>query len=243
MVWTVIYSLITRTYSQLIDQLFVNPVFWFLIVLWIFDLFTVVRSVSKIKFADIILYLVCVLLCTRLWNSCMTIKFVVMFYPFYYLGVHFNRIVSFKVVSALNARKWISIILYPISMVFFSYENYPLYTGKVLSVIPSANPKLVNGFLHIYNHFVVAMLGITFSWVVAKFICQHSVKLKGFISYIAKYTMEIYILHQAFIVAIPGFNIILSSIISLILGVMIPVLITNIIKKSRTLSAVLLGSC
>ena len=243
-IWTVIYCLIDQRFDFL-NVLLSDPILWYLINLFVCDLilFFSVHT-GKIKYVTLVgSYIIFFVLYGLLKDSNLVIKNVAMFFPFYLSGHVIFRSKEKTWVKYLKKYLWIGALLYPVSMMFYTYKQYDLVIAKVQGLL---GINSYGGLIHItalfYNHFVVATLGIMFIWFIIENITKINI-LKPVISkiaFIGQYTMFIYVLEPAVSYVVDGNfmnNTLLSGTLLVIIKMFCPLLIAYIlsyIPKIRT---------
>ncbi len=186
-IWTFIYCILKNNY-HIFDKLFVNPYLWFLINLFLYDLVTYFSSKFSRKYLVMALCYLIMFIIYILFPDNLIIKNFVMFYPFYFVGQNYY----------IKTKKYmpLSLLLYPLSMIFFTYKQYDYLISKIqIFTNYKISSKFIHGILLFYNHFIVASLGICFiCYSVKKFFNQNFLnKFKQLMAYIGRYTIYIYI--------------------------------------------------
>ena len=183
----------------------------------------------------------------RAQNSiCDAIKMLVIYYPFYFSGWYAAR---YKIKMKDMIYK-ASVIIYPISMIFYGYkegraEKFLVFKKALLEVgISSVNiQKIEHLYLgalgKIYTHFVVAPIGCIFAWWGIEQICKIDF-VKKITSVIGFYSMQVYLMSGY--LQFKYTNIYYyDEVISLVLGLVIPVIAGKIIEKHNFISGMLFG--
>lgn len=244
LVWTVISLLIHGNGRSLLTNLFVIPVYWFLINLFLYDLITFIAIKVQRKYfpswlVNISLYTVFLFLYLIFRNNNLVIKNVVLYCFFYFIGLYWHEIRQFRLVKTGIRIKKLFLILYPVSMIFFTYKSYDKYGPIVASVLEIKNIKIIIAGMFFYNHIIAALLGIGFAWVIAEFIVKKARKLSHFISFIGMRTLEIYVMHEFLFCY--SFGALADTIISMFTGLFIPIIISLFAENVRPVRFLLFG--
>lgn len=164
--------------------------------------------------------------------------------PFFLLGyyIYENRNILYKWQKWYSYVITISYILYPISLVFYSYKSDLSLT--ILNNLNWSNKE----YIGIVYRYIVAFLGIVFfsSLVVS----ISSKRIKSMLKMLGKYTMEIYAIHYYFIDITGGillsgnftlYNILMIG-IAVIFSLILSLVISHgLIRKNSILSILFLG--
>ena len=232
-----------------INALFFDPILWYLINLFICDLFLFISvHTCKIKYVVLVgTYVIFFALYGVFGDSNLVIKNFAMFFPFYLAGHIIFRSKEKTWVKYLKKYLWVGAILYPVSMIFFTYKQYDLVIAKIQSLL---GITLYGGLIHMaalfYNHFIVAPLGIMFVWFIVDLLTQVDFLKKPItaVSYIGRYTMFIYVLEGMSSYIIAGNfanNILISGIILVIVRMTMPLAVAYILSFVPKLRLVLFG--
>lgn len=130
-------------------------------------------------------------------------------------------------------------VLYPICVGMWDRTHFVIFYDDMLNLAGSNIILKICalGFAVTYFYFV-SFLGIGFVWKIFEYI-SNRIKLH-ILSQVGMYTMEIYILHRYFFINLYGQRW-LNSILSLFLGIVIPIVIGKIFARCKVLSRVLFG--
>lgn len=130
-------------------------------------------------------------------------------------------------------------ILYPICVGMWDRTHFVIFYDDMMNLAGS-NVILkicALGFATVY-FYIVSFLGIGFVWKIFEYI-SNRIKLH-ILSQVGMYTMEIYILHRYFFRTFSGQRVI-DSMISLLLGIVIPIIIGKILSRWNIISRLLFG--
>lgn len=142
---------------------------------------------------------------------------------------------------------WIGAILYPFSMIFFTYKQYDLVIVKIQNLLGIASHGgLIHMVVLFYNHFIVAPLGIMFVWFIVDSLSRMSLLKTPMekISYIGQYTMFIYVLERLTSYVVDGNfanNMLICGIILVIIRMTIPLIVAYILSFVPKLRLILFG--
>jgi fucose 4-O-acetylase-like acetyltransferase len=235
--WTLLKWAITRPDRNIFECMFIKPLYWYLINAYLCFIVIYISyvSIKNIMMTSVTVYIISVILMLFCGDN-LVIKNFIMFFPFYMIGyytqINRNRLKIFE-----GWIKW-SLVLYPVSMLFYSYKQYDLYAPYI-----NINNKFIKGTLLFYNHYIVAILGIMFSFSLVNSILKYK-KLnivKRYFSTIGKYTMQIYLLHDYFFVNIFK-NVYIDGVISFILSLTVSLLISVFIARYKNINKILFGN-
>jgi len=244
-VWSCFFCIIKAdSIVAFLYKLFFDPYLWYLIVLFLCDLIVCIlekcfRSRNRFIVSGLGCFLILnILYITNIISNIETFKMLAIYFIFYFIGYCLH-----KYEYAVNKRlSLICTILYPFSMILYQYKIHER-PSVILSSIGLSDGiiQFLNktGFV-LYNHFVVAALGCFFFTRAAKVICKRTIYLRNTFSFLAKYTLQIYIISD--LVKINFFrNTLVNVISSLVLGLLVPCAIGYFIHKNRTIEKVLFG--
>lgn len=196
-IWSIIVETLAGEYD-ILRYLFVYPAYWYLINLFLCDviLFLSVQA-KKYTFAVMgVLYFVVVAARVFFDDSNLVIRNLFDRFPFYAAGYICFRYKDSIILTKIKKYGWIALILYPASMILYSYGEYALWSERVLGIFHMGSfGKAIHAGL-LYNQYIVASLGICFVWyVVEKLVsADRSRPAVNIFAYVGKYTMYIYIL-------------------------------------------------
>lgn len=243
-IWTCLKVLIGSSEYILLDSLFIRPLYWFLINLYIsIMLVAIAGKFLKRKVYSLLFYFWFIIAYIYFKDNNLVIKNVVMFFPFYFLGFCAAEYKNSSLGQWVHNHLKFSLILYPLAMLFFSYKDYDRYIGIIKSVFHmTGGDSILKAGLLFYNHYVVAVLGICFVWYIVSIIINLrflQVLCKG-LMILGKYSLQIYILHDFFFFTYFDMSL-LNSFVSFGLSICLPVLIGWIIHKCSKLDKILFG--
>lgn len=235
----------------ILNVMFANPLYWFLPCLWFCFLLLVPCVKAKhpvlIAFAAFFVSFVIWILTknfTKLFSN--TIWYFPFFFAAYYVSANKEK---FNV-KWVRCVLWASLILYPLSMLFFSY---PIGKYEVSVALPAffesgMGAKGVQGILIVYNKYFVPALGICFFWQLTKLVTNFSLRkwnkpgiLLRVLACIGVYSLQIYIFHGLMFNIRYSENLLVLSLITVIASVTCSVIIGFIVKKSKRASFICFG--
>lgn len=156
---------------------------------------------------------------------------------YFVAGYYINKFPA-KHDNSICKRKKLIYIAFPCLVLFWDrthfvtfYMNY-IYTGDILLL-----SMVANAFKVVY-YYSVSFLGIAFMWNIVKNI--RNATAINILSNIGQYTMEIYILHMYMWVTCFESKWV-NALLSLVLGVGIPIVIGKIVRKEKHLSCLMFG--
>ena len=247
-IWTIIYCLIAQRFD-FFNALFIEPVLWYLINLFICDLILFISfHTKKMKYLTLIgFYILFFVLYSVFRDDNSVIKNIVLFFPFYLAGHMIFRSKDMKWVSYLKKYLWIGALLYPVSMIFFTYKQYDFVIAKVQSMLGlNSCEDLIHIAALFYNRYVVAPLGIMFIWFIFDVLLQINFLKKPMekISYMGQYTMFIYVLESAVSYFASGNfmnNILLSGVVLVVIRMICPLLVAHALLYFPKVRVILFG--
>lgn len=251
--WTIITMFIKHDISLLtyVYYMICEPVYWYLLVQFIFE---AIYVFTKYIHYSIIPILGCALGCIILYiffRNIDTLRQLLLYYPFYWTGVFVGKNKQFFM-QKFRIIIWVSLFLYPVSMFFYSWKDYTrvseiltlLFSGIHMpeSIIDNILLLLNMGGYRAYNHYIVSPLGCLFHICIAIIICNtHFFKMiKHIFCYLGEKTIYIYILHMYFVSMIDNTEGI-YALLQLVLGIVIPCITSEIVKKASVVDALLFG--
>lgn len=245
-IWTVVVAVIQR--DNYFEILLLNPFFWFLPCLWMFNFIYFV----SVKFKNTLLailtefaVLFVLFVVTRKYASAFFIN-IFKYCPFYFSALFLNRYKE-KISSGFLQKVMIcGTVLYPFSFFLYSLGNEGQFILNIMQKI-GVDSRLfsvvLKTFVSVYNIYVVGFLGICFFWFVCKktyFLVNDnygkSLFIQKYLCYVGIYSLPVYILHIFFLK--PG---VIYPALSFLCGVTIPVVVGMIVKKIKFLGQVLFG--
>ena len=247
-IWTIAYCLIGRRIDFL-NALFFEPVLWYLINLFVCDLILFISvHTRKMKYiTSMEIYILFLVLYGLFRDSNLVIKNIAMFFPFYLAGHILFRSKEKSWVKYLKKYLWVGALLYPVSMIFYTYKQYDMVIAKIQNLLGITS---FGGVIHIaslfYNHFVVAALGIMFIWFVVESLSRLRMlqKTTEAATCIGRYTMFIYVLESlTTYIATGNFmnNIFFSGVVLVFLRMALPIAAAYILSFVPKLRLVLFG--
>lgn len=254
-IWSIIIILFQnkKISTNTITILIFEPVIWYLIVLFLCDLLLFIccnieMKVSKLKI-DIFIGLFFILILNILYvlkihGGFRTLNMLAIYFPYYFAGYFFRtREIHIKKIPTI-----LVLFLYPLSMLFFGYIDHSkeitLFTNflNLFNFTIEKQELFLRIFasiiIPIYNHYIVPPLGCCFFISIFKFI---SLKTNiTFLSFIGKYTMQLYIMAYFFFFT-PFTNTVANEIFASVISIIIVILISLIIEKFKKLNLILFG--
>ena len=242
LIWNVFETILTKNIN-IFFVVFMKPVLWFLFVLFLYE--CIIHIASKFKRKEIamaIMYFAIVSLLIIFKRSSDILVAFTIYYPFWVLGFYFNRMRKNKILDFIYSKSWIAIILYPLSMLLYTYDQYeimvPYFTSLLNNKVPSI---IILAVYNVYNRYVVAMLGILFVATIVKIIVSKvKPNINEKIAVVGKYTMYIYILEKWFEFQIFN-NVYIDGVILTIVKMVVPILIALIVKYIKPINRLLFG--
>lgn len=242
MIWTAVKGVISGRYD-LIRLLFVEPVLWFLINLFLSDLIIFISChAGKYKTAVTggiyMLFFVCYLIMRR---GNLVINDLALYFPFYFAGMVVSRYKSSIILQAAKKYLWLSLILYPLSMLMYSYEEYDIWIGRIQALLGIDRfGSVIHAGLICYNHYVVAPLGICFIWFLTRNLILRAKHISNVLSYIGLMTMYIYIC-EGFFTVYPFDSAILNGLCMFGIRIAVPILAALVFKRLPHMNKLLFG--
>lgn len=255
-IWSVIFLFYINTFEFLqVLYIFTDPVYWYLIVLFGCDVVLMLSQTILMKVLGeynykhvLIIFLIVLFIlniCSLLHYVCPTIIRVAGYYPFYFAGWFLNR---YKL--CIN-RKYViyALILYPISMVLYGYEdrskqveiiyNVLCHLGLVYTYFVNIKAFFMGAGGIFYNHFIVAPLGCIWGWELTKMFMKIKF-LKSFLKIIGINSLQIYIL-SAFFQKRYTNVLLIDEILSFILEIILSIVVGLIIARNKKINRLLFG--
>ena len=243
LIWSSLFSLIIHgeLTFPIVISFFTYPMLWYLAVLFYCDILFTMSSYFKQKYTlslfFVVLLQVLVLFIPQIPEG---FKMTAIYFPFYIAGIAIYE--YHKRLKELSL--YILAVIYPISMLLFSFKGGRISAAEKLSSVFQAwhlSPYFIGSFQHVYlspvfilyNHYVVAPLGCAFWYVCIKYISK-IVPFQFLLKFIGKFTLQIYILSNIFFLH--------DILTSTLLGVLLPVAIGCIINRVPRLSRILFGA-
>lgn len=246
-IWAVAVNTLLGNYA-VICYLFIKPAYWYLINLFLCDtiLFISVQA-KKFTFAAMgVVYFVVVAARLIFDDSNLVIRNLFDYFPFYAIGYICFRYRGSTILTKLKQSGWIALVLYPASMVLYSYGEHDLWNTRVMGTLHLESfGKTIHAAL-LYNQYMVALLGICFVWyLVEKLVStgrlKHSVSM---LAYIGKYTMYIYILEWILKFILPNSLFgpsLLNEFIIFSTTMLVPLMLAAVMSNTPKISRVLFG--
>jgi len=227
-IWCVFFAIINRSLGNLFLNM-LNGSLWFFIVLFLCHLQYWLSLKFKNKYVGLCLTFVGISGILFFIPNHYLSKMFIIHAPFYNLAIIYNCISS-KLKENIKKWLWICYMLYPIFMIFYAYPNYNYYIDNIYNIF-SINKTFIKLFLEVNCHIIVPILAIGMIFDLSSRI--KNFKVFNLISIIGMSTMEIYILGSLFQKQWINSSNILSMIISIVLGILIPYIISQILKKLK----------
>lgn len=261
--WTSIDHLFfdEKSLQMLLDKSFLNPSIWYLIVLFTFYAIFAFSNRFSIKISFLIQLFIWLLsyILMFFFDTTAIFRYVANHFPFYIIGYYLkkhNALFGKKSIMCIYC--YLSIVIYPISMFFYTYGNTVETAAKLQLLIgldSSLSKMAISLALWEYNHHFVAFWGCCFIWSIVIHIYEHGIfdKMKKVIEALGENSIYIYLLHgfiikwcQQLVVSIQRnymFSTILKATVSMVVitfAIVIPVVASWMIKDTP-LNAVFKG--
>lgn len=251
LIWTLIAIVIeqkTINIGYIFSSIFLEPIWWYLPVLFICDFTLFFCDRFSAKYRTVIYMVICfafnlVYVCPV--EICTMIKMTAIYLPFYGAGVFVKR----KNITINKFANTVACCLYPVSMLLYSYKDHAVPIGYFKMIFDFMNfselisSKLIilldRGGLVLYNHYIVAPLGCIFFWNLFRWISRNKIFEKA-LSIMGRYSLQLYILAGYFTVTIDG-NMLGSEVISVASGVAGALIVGCLIGKSDVMNRLLFG--
>lgn len=245
--WTII-SMMYYGRTNLFYYLFVDPFYWFLTCLWIYNLilfFSVKMKKYKPLFIIGMFFIVVIL--NRLFKTPMLVN-LALYYPFYFVGIYFNKIYSLRK-HFFDKLSLVCAMLYPISFLIYSYTMNPsdafINIAELLQLEQTVRIKWLFSIFNIaFSKYIVSILGICFFIVIIRYLCK--LKIGNGLCFLGKYTMTIYLLHMLLIRVISKSitydSVLISMIIEVAISVVGSIIIDKFTEKNKKIHIVLWGA-
>ena len=251
-VWTILRAISLGHYDvlQVFKDMFVTPLYWFLLVQFIYEVIVFICGKSKNKIMIIIFSAlmfggIYVVTKTELFRQ------TIQYFPYYFIGYFGGRarqsekfILHFKRIIPLIA------IFYPLSMYFYAFKDKCIVAERLnnflvsLNIVGGAREKIVyyayHGGFQLYNYVIVAMLGSAFYLCIAYIIDLYGGYLRLILSKLGKYTLQYYVLSAFGYVTI--FSKSINWMLSLILCLLLPFVCIYLTKQRSKLNKIMFGS-
>ena len=252
-VWTIIraISLGHHTAVQILRDLFVAPIYWFLIVQFIYECIVYLCGARKNRKVLIVLFYLAIGLIYALTKAEL-LRQTVQYFPYYFLGyiagIEERGIKQYK--SILRRAILIAAILYPPSMYFYAFKDKTVVLTRLRNILVNMDVSNItverisscayHGGFQIYNYLVVAMLGSAFYFCIAWIINSHGKFLCRIFSELGKETLQYYVISGFFYVT--TFNKNWNWLLSLMFCFVMPHICAALIKRVSWLNKVLFGT-
>ena len=248
--WATLTLIVTNNFSliNLFKFVFIDPVYWYLFVQFVFEIiYFISQKLKKYSMLSIILFLLLIVIIYKIY-PCESLRQMILYYPFYFCGMFICKNNHIQVF--LGKIKWLSLVLFPISMLFYSWKDYSRPEGYIKYLLNSFNiaPSVIQYFTNfmehigfkVFNHYIVSPLGCGFFVCLSVLVCLKTKFLKTLLEYIGQNTIYIYLLHKYFIMIFTKMSdyIFLVTIISIILCV----LTSYFIKRVAFIDKIFFGS-
>lgn len=242
-IWTLIFYLLHGNRVSFFGYFMelIAPSFWFLIILFLCDgMYYIITNIFVSLKSRLYTSIVLVVFIMMIWWSTKNIivstdilHMYSIYLPFYFLGV-FSAVYQDKMVNFIRRFGIILCLLYPLAMFLYTYQNHDFFISFVNEEILNKcgyyfSRNILNTISVMYNHFVVAPLGMVF-WGMMIYKIYQLKFVNIYFSYIGKYTLGIYILGGLFFFRYTGI-VVYDLIISTILGIFLPIFFEKILLK------------
>lgn len=239
--WLAIHYLIFCRESQ-ISNFWVEMPYWYLAFILISDsLLFIAHRMKKYILVFTLFYVLNFLCRFNISDNYIILNEVFYNMPFYVAGVYlakYRAVISSVLKSRIIA---IGTILYAPSLLFYARGmDQAIEIFTILTGIENVN-LLIKGCLFLYNRFLVPCLGICFAAWITGVISKHTKHLKNTLIFVGMNTMPVYLLH-AELFCRPTTSLVINTMISFCIGLMVPILAANIIKRNRMISRLLFGA-
>lgn len=247
--WTIIRGISLGHYSviKILLDIFETPLYWFLIVQFIYELIVFGCDKDKVKWGTIILgggglVVAFIIFRTELLRQA------VLYYPYYFLGYIYEKNET-KLHTVVDKLIPLAAVLYPISMIFYSFKDRTIAVKRlkaimqVMGLTNRIQELLVevayHGGFQIYNYVVVAILGSAFYFLIAKLINKHCIVVKQMLCILGKNTLQIFVI--SVFCYVTSFGKMENWVLSLVSCIAVPLLLTKLISNNQKLSKVMFG--
>lgn len=244
-IWTLgKWFLYRESLGNPLKSLFVEPLFWFIIFIYICSCFVFLSNKAGNVYIGMVLAYGVILAAGVLWPENLLFRNLRQFYPFYVLGFFGSNLRSYwKKYDYLQRYQWMSLVLYPLSMLVYSYGGEE---EKMHRIVQNLHIESVERYLTIlwkvFNKYGVAVLGIWFSFTVISWgVRQEKCRsLQRIFAFMGLYTIQIYLLHDFFFIRRFD-NRLLNGIASFVVSLTISLVISLLVKMCPKLSKTLFG--
>lgn len=252
-VWTALLLVIRNNFSlyNYLGEL-IKPSCWFLIILFLYDatyyLLNIITNNINKQMKIIVLYIICIIFIWFISKNLIKNTEILHLYSIY-LFEYFAGIFAYtfkdKLLNIIKKYQYIIILLYPISMIVYTYKDHSVFISTIQWIILDVSIyDISNNFLSmmsvVYNHYIVAPLGLMFWGLVVWYFYKLGILGNKF-SLVGKYTLSIYLMSSIF-----NFHYLniknLDILISIFLGIFLPIIFEYIIKKFPKIHYILFGS-
>lgn len=242
--WCSIYIVVTYgliNLSSFFDLIFFNPILWFLLNLFLYDLTYVVAS-NKLSWKRNLVYLTAFMVMGGAYylTKDEVFKNYVLFFPFFYLGLIIGELKNFNKFTKLIPFLF---FIYPLSMVFYTYgdEEVSSYAVALNSYFPLGY-HVSFALVWLNSHMIIPFLGICFYFFLSNILIRvpqiHS--LNKILSFIGMYTLQIYVMHYM-LFFYKSSNQTLYIILNLVISITICIIVSKIVSKVGILNEILFG--
>ncbi len=236
---------ITSLPGLYLTKLFVSPVPWFLLNLFMCDIglyLSHIKRLTKPFIVQCTYYIICsgIFAVTKIE----IFKNVLLFFPYYLLGIYSYNLKE-RNKEWFNRMCTIGAVLYIPSMFLYTYGIVDASERAKHIVAMFENQQIesvIKYGLIFYSRYVVGILGIMFAYLIVRSVHKTSFlrRLAKVLNYYGQRTIYIYLMASMF--SIHAFNSIeLNTLISLVLGLTIPLLICEVLKNYPKINKILFG--
>lgn len=252
-VWTALLLIINNNFSlNEYWALIIKPSYWFLIILFLYDVTYYVLNIITNKINKqmkiIVIYIIFVMfiwfISKNIIKNSEILHLYSIYLPEYFIGI-FAFLFKDRLISIVKKYQYFIILLYPISMIIYTFKDHSVFISTMKWIISCVTTyNISNNILNIisvfYNHYLVAPLGMMFWGLILWRLYKLGILGNRF-SAIGRYTLSIYVMSSFF--NCHYFNIFIIDILtSIILGVFLPIIFEVIVKFFPNIHYILFGS-
>ena len=251
-VWTAILLCIENKFSLYnYWMLVIKPSFSFLIVLFLYDAtYYILNMITKNFDRQIKIILIYIVFIMFIWfisrniiENSEILHLYSIYLPEYFAGI-FAFTFKEKLIYMIRKYKYI-ILLYPISMLMYTFKDHSRFVDIMQGLLSyvttySISSNIFNIMSVLYNHYLVAPLGMIFWGVILWKLYKLNILGKNF-SIIGKYTLSIYLISGFFNHHyVNCFEI--DILISILMGLLLPIIFDFIMKKIPKIHYIFFGT-
>lgn len=251
-VWTALLLVINNNFSLYnYFLLFIKPSFWFLIVLFLYDttyyILNIITNKINKQIKIIVVYIFVIMfiwfISKNIIKNTEILHLYSIYLPEYFAGI-FTFTFKEKIINVIKKYKYF-ILLYPIFMSIYTFKDHSNFVDTMQIILSylttwSISNNTWNIVSVFYNHYLVAPLGMIFWGMILWKLYKLNILGKRF-SLIGKYTLSIYLMSGFFNYYYIGF-LEIDIVISVLMGIFIPIIFDFMIKKSPKIHYILFGS-